>query len=183
VSKTEMHVLPWNQTTLAFLLAGKCYVTLEVVQTGTRYTYEIKQKVDKGKVTDPKTGQQKETVVKRYDFWFVAAQPGAIGDARPCYLGVIDPDTFRTTASTAKNKLANAENINLIGDVIRLLRAGQSDSHHVKIWHCGKCGRCNKPLKVPSSILTGLGPECASQMGIKMADASPTTIEKIAALG
>lgn len=183
MSKNEMHVLPWNSTTLAFLLAGKCYVTLEVVSTGVRYTYEIRQKVDKGMVTDPKTGKQKETIVKRYDFWFVAVQPGAIGDARPCYLGVIDPDTFRTTGSTTKNKLANAENINLIGDVVRDLRAGQNNSHKVKIWHCGKCGRCSKALKVPSSILTGLGPDCAEQMGIKMADASPTTIEKIASLG
>lgn len=182
----KMHVLPWNSTTLAFLLGGKCWVTLEDVATGVRYTYLIEQKVDYGMVTEthPKTGKkvQKETVVKRYDFWFVSVQPGAIGEAKPRYLGVIDPKTFRTTAGTAKNSLASAENINMFGDVLRDLRAGVSNAHKVKIWHCGKCGRCTRALKVPSSILTGLGPCCAAQMGIKMVDAKPTMIEKVAAL-
>jgi hypothetical protein len=30
-----------------------------------------------------------------------------------------------------------------------------------EVWHEGKCGKCGRALTVPSSILTGIGPECS----------------------
>jgi hypothetical protein len=30
----------------------------------------------------------------------------------------------------------------------------------IEIWHEGKCGKCGRQLTVPSSIETGIGPEC-----------------------
>lgn len=180
----DMNVLPWNKTTLAFLLAGRCWVSLEDVLTGTRFTYEVRQKVDMGDVTvTNKKGKQetRRTIVKRYDFWFVSLQKGAIGEAKPRYLGIVDPKGFRTTTKTRANVLATAENINMFGDVLRDLRAGLDRGHQVKIWHCGRCGRCGRALSVPSSIATGLGPDCAADMGITMVDVKPNLIEKIAA--
>jgi len=179
-----MHVLPWNATTLAFLFAGKCWVSLEDVLTGARFTYSVKQKVRMGYAPDPKKpGTQVYTVVERFPFWFVSLQVGAIGEATPRYLGVIEPATgFRTTAKTASNALATAENINMFGDVLRDLSAGLDRANQVRIWHCGRCGHCARALSVPSSIATGFGPDCAEKLGIEMTDTKPTLIEKIAAL-
>lgn len=182
---TPQHVLPWNETTLAFLLAGKCWVSLEHVLTGARYTYLVEQRVDYGTVTETdKDGKQvqRETIVKRHPFWIVSLQKGAIDEASPHYLGVIDSTAFRTSKGTAKAANATADNINTFGDVLRDLRAGQNNGHKVKIWHCGKCGHCARALSVPSSIKTGFGPDCAQKLGIEMADTSPTLIEKVAAL-
>lgn len=179
----EQHVLKHDKTTLAFLLAGRCYVTLEKIADGARHTYFVEQKVDKGLVDDPKhPGKKVQTIVKRYDFWFVSLVKGAIGDSKPRYLGVIDPTTFRTTTKTANNQLATADNINLFGDILRDLRAGVSNAHKVRIWHCGMCGRCGRELKVPESIATGIGPECAKTMGITMVSVEPSAVEKIASL-
>jgi hypothetical protein len=35
-----------------------------------------------------------------------------------------------------------------------------------EVYHEGRCGRCNRKLTVPESIETGLGPECASKLGL-----------------
>ena len=34
----------------------------------------------------------------------------------------------------------------------------------VEIWHEGKCGKCGRPLTVPSSIENGLGPSCLKKL-------------------
>jgi hypothetical protein len=179
----DSHVLPWNKTSLAFVLAGRATLTLEDVLTGQRFTYNVKQKVDKGYAPDPKhPGKQVYTIIKRHDFWFVSVQSGAVGASAAHYLGVIDPKGFRTTAKTKGQPGVTADTINVFGDMLRDLKAGLDRGHQLKIWHCGKCGRCGRTLTVPSSILTGIGPDCAADMGIEMVDATPTTIEKIGAL-
>lgn len=199
------HVLPHDANTRKFLLAGKCYVTLEKVIDGTRCTYRVQQKVTDHTFTDPDaydafvTGKDarvtdgdpdelgitpgaKVYVQERHPFWFVSLVKGAIGDTKPRYLGIIDAKGFRTTKATMKNKSATADNINLFGDTLRSLDGGASIAHAVRIWHTGRCGRCAKALSVPTSIATGLGPICAAQMGVSMKDVSPSLIEKIAAL-
>lgn len=179
----ETEVLPHNATTVAFLLAGRCYVTLEQIATSVRSTYFIEQKVKKGPVDDPKRpGYTINTVVERFDIWFVSLVKGAIGDSKPRYLGVIEPQGFRTTTKTANNPLATAENINLFGDLLRDLRAGISTAHKTRIWHCNRCGRCTRELSDPTSIATGLGPDCMKIMGIAPVDTAPTVVEKLAAL-
>lgn len=34
----------------------------------------------------------------------------------------------------------------------------------IRVFHEGRCGRCGRTLTVPSSITTGLGPECAEKV-------------------
>lgn len=38
-------------------------------------------------------------------------------------------------------------------------------SAKAKLYHEGRCGRCARLLTVPSSIASGIGPECASKLG------------------
>lgn len=180
---TTSPILPHNPTTLAFVLAGKCYVTLEQVIDGQRATYHVAQKGEMGDVTDPKTGKTTRTVVRRFPLWFVSTQHGAIGGGKKLYLGVVDETTFRTTKKTAKNPYATAFNINLFGDLLGALRGGKSLAHQINVYHCGRCGRCTRALSVPSSLLTGLGPDCAEVMGIAMVTTAATALQKLASLG
>jgi hypothetical protein len=38
------------------------------------------------------------------------------------------------------------------------------------IKHMGRCGRCGRPLTHPASLDTGIGPDCAAEMGIEWAE-------------
>lgn len=35
------------------------------------------------------------------------------------------------------------------------------------ILHIGACGRCGRPLTTPESLATGLGPDCAAELGVE----------------
>lgn len=35
------------------------------------------------------------------------------------------------------------------------------------ILHIGQCGRCGRPLTTPESLATGLGPDCAAELGVE----------------
>ena len=37
-------------------------------------------------------------------------------------------------------------------------------SDFLEVWHEGFCGKCGRRLTVPSSILTGIGPECFKKL-------------------
>lgn len=175
--------MPWNYS-LAYMLAGRAITTVESVSSGDRDTYLIEQVVDEVTKTDD-DGKEIKVNVRR-DRWFVSLLVGSDNTKSYKYLGCVDDvhgvRAFRTTKGTKKNAGANAENINRIGDVIRDLVAGVNKAHQTRIWHHGICGRCSKPLTVPASIATGLGPVCAGHMGINMKNVDPTLIEKLAAL-
>ena len=47
---------------------------------------------------------------------------------------------------------------------MRYLWAGKPLPEPARIFHMGRCGRCGRALTVPSSIESGLGPECAAKM-------------------
>jgi hypothetical protein len=34
----------------------------------------------------------------------------------------------------------------------------------IEVWHEGKCGKCGRTLTVPSSIESGIGPECMKSL-------------------
>lgn len=173
------HILSWD-TAMKFLLGGSSVVTLEAVSDGARDTYLIQQAVDVQKNEEGKS----EKI--RRQRWFVHLLVGADNTRSYNYLGCIDKKFgklgFRTTRATANNKGASAENINRIGDVIRDLEKGVDNSYQTRIWHRGLCGRCAAPLTVPASIATGLGPVCAKELGVPMADTTPSAIEQLAAL-
>jgi hypothetical protein len=176
--------MPWEYG-LAFLLAGRAVVTLEKITDGHRNTYLVDQVIDEVEVTDPKGGPSTTKKIRR-DKWFVSLLVGSDNNRNYKYLGFVDEKSgaraFRTTYGTKKNKSASADNINLFGDVMAALVAGESLGHQVRIWHHGICGRCCKTLTVPASIATGVGPTCAKALGIDMKNVDPTLIEKLAAL-
>ncbi len=172
-------ILEWTSA-LDFILAGRCVVTLESIADAERNTYLVEQVVDE---IEEKDGTKKEVRRQR---WWVSLLVGSDNTQDYRYLGTVDKVTgklaFRTTQGTVKNKGASAENINRFGDVIRDLVADVNNAHVTRIWHRGLCGHCARPLTVPSSIATGIGPVCAEKLGITMVSVEASAIEKLAAL-
>jgi hypothetical protein len=132
----------------AFMLAGNSTVTMVSTKTGTRFTYKIRAS-------------------EEGDVFFVSLLRGADNTADYSYMGRIDqrarfwagrkvpkPGDTGPDAPSSKAFLWAWE---------RLCNGVLLDS--LEIWHEGRCGRCNRKLTVPSSIASGVGPECAGKAG------------------
>jgi hypothetical protein len=131
---------------LAFMLGGNATVTLVSTKTGTRFTYKFR------KAEDSPT-------------FFISLLNGPDNTADYKYLGrvadrlwigrkVPKPGDISPDAPSAKALAWAWERLNR-DELPEVL----------EIWHEGRCGRCNRKLTVPSSIASGLGPECAGKEG------------------
>ena len=136
-----------------FMLAGNSTVTMVSTKTGTRFTYKIRANDDG-------------------DVFFVSLLRGADNTADYSYLGRIDqqkkarfwagrktpwPGDTGPTAPPAAGLPSGLGGAPLCKGVFALTS--------LEIWREGRCGRCNRKLTVPSSIASGLGPECAGKEG------------------
>lgn len=50
----------------------------------------------------------------------------------------------------------------------------------LEVWHNGRCSRCGRPLTVPESVSTGLGPVCAKELHGAMHMGVPTHTTSLA---
>jgi len=132
----------------AFLLGGHATVTLVSKASGTRYTYRVRAS-DAG------------------DTFFVSLLGGPDNEADYRYLGRIDnqgrfwagrriPQAGDVGRDAPSSKAFDWAWGHLKNDVLPV---------KLEIWHEGRCGRCNRKLTVPSSIASGVGPECAGKVG------------------
>lgn len=127
-----------NSDALNFILAGNSTVTFLNPETGNRFTYKVKKAKDS-------------------DLYFVSVltSPDVYS-----YIGYITKE-FRYGK---KSKISNsAQSIKVFNYVFKKLKSNNL-SEKVEIWHNGKCGKCGRKLTVPSSIDTGIGPECFKRL-------------------
>jgi hypothetical protein len=128
----------------AFILAGNATFTIVSKKTQARFTYRVRK---------PKDAD---------DISFVQIMNGSDNESSFAYVGFIRNGIFTHGGRKARAKV-DAPSVMAFGwTFISLMR----DSHlptTVEIWHEGRCGRCNRKLTVPSSIRSGLGPECATK--------------------
>lgn len=133
--------------TAEFVTAGKATFTVESV-TGQYYTYQVKHL--------PANSDFKES-------WRVKLLTGPDNTSSYTDLGKLDPNTGVVTfKNNANPESTPARVIRWAMDIVwgrRELPVGY------KIHHEGRCGRCRRPLTVPSSIESGIGPECAKAIG------------------
>lgn len=128
-----------------FTLAGDARLTLVSQKTGTRFTYRVTCKRDQeGKVSSPH---------------FVSLLNGADNNSNYAFLGTIfDGQTYRHSRKS-----------NVTPEAPSAKGWAWAWSYLVKeelppgcdVWHEGRCGRCGRPLTVPESIASGIGPICA----------------------
>lgn len=126
----------------AFALAGNATVTVVSKATGTRFTYRIKAS-DDGAVH------------------FVSLLGGADNETDYRYFGYIRRGVFVHGGAKAKVGY-DAPSAKAFDWVWKALSRDLMPAT-LEVWHEGRCGRCNRKLTVPSSIASGLGPECAGK--------------------
>ncbi len=128
---------------LRFLLAGNAHATFVSKVTGTRFTYKVVQ-------ADPRPGDTRPAP------HFVSILTG--GDDHYDYLGCIFGS--KIYAHGRKSRIhPDAPSARAFVWVWQRLTAGRVPET-CDVYHEGRCGRCGRRLTVPSSISSGLGPEC-----------------------
>ena len=134
-----------TNTALTFMLAGNARITAVSKKTGTRYTYQIRQKEnDFGKKTPH----------------FVSVLTGPDNRSDYTYIGYISSTGDFMPGKKGKPGCPSYKAFNWMYNV---LRSGHIHDD-VEIMHENRCGRCSRPLTVPESIQNGIGPECAKKV-------------------
>jgi hypothetical protein len=123
-----------NSKALNFILAGNSTSTFLNRETDNRFTYKVKKSKDS-------------------DLFFVSVltSPDVY-----TYIGYITND-FKLGKKSKISK--DAQSVKVFNYIFRKLKSGNLPEQ-IEIWHNGKCGKCGRKLTVPSSIDTGIGPEC-----------------------
>lgn len=133
----------------AFLLAGNARITLVSAKTGTRFTYRVRTAKDKPGLA------------------FVSVLRGASNEDDYTYLGTIfthEGDPVSTYRHGAKSPIGGeAPSARAFAWAFRMLGAEELPEG-CEVWHEGTCGRCGRALTVPSSIASGIGPECERKL-------------------
>jgi hypothetical protein len=144
-----------------FILAGNATFTLVSKKTGQRFTYKVRHASD----YDPTTSPYRQGKVMA----FVSVLTGSDNENSYSYLGV-----FKMGAGYcygAKSALGgdspSAKAFAWFHRAMYTQATMESGSvpEAVEFWHEGKCCRCGRKLTVPSSIASGMGPECATKTG------------------
>jgi hypothetical protein len=128
-----------HDAAIAFLLGGKATFTVKNENTGNRFTYRVRKK-------------------KTQDVFFVEFLYGSDNTRNYKYIGTIF-DKSRYIHSSKSGVSRDAISVKAFDYVFERLMNNKLP-HYISIYHEGKCARCNRPLTVPESILSGFGPEC-----------------------
>lgn len=146
---------------LKFMLAGNATFTLRSVKTGVRYTYKV----------TAVPAQTPEDVRKWGKKYFVALLTGPDNQGDFTYLGMLQGQRFRLTAKSkmrqdsAPVKAFDWTLRQLLFEGTQRPNPGYGLPPQLEFWHEGRCGVCNRPLTVPESIESGIGPVCAEKGG------------------
>jgi hypothetical protein len=145
--------------TKEFVTAGRAVFTLEIpaefqnkFSTKPHYTYKVTHK--------EASGQYREA-------WFVSLLTGPENTHDFTYMGMLDPENGKVNLTQKSRYPSDSWPVNLFqrsllnvwnGTQRKIIDAG------FKLHHEGRCGRCGRALTVPTSVESGIGPECAKRM-------------------
>ena len=134
----------------AFITAGKATFTVSNGK-GEHYTYRVTKKEAQGNYPAAH---------------FINLLTGPDNTSDYTYLGVLDAATgkVRTTAKSRYN--SDSKPVKVASWALSIVWQNATLPEGYAIQHEGRCGRCGRALTVPESIESGIGPECASKMGL-----------------
>lgn len=122
-----------------FIFAGNARFTIQSHATGRRFTLRVRR-------------SKRDATL-----YFVGLMTGSDNEAEYSYLGVLRDGAFATTAKSLNSPLA--------AQAVKWFFARLASAHALPttlaLWHEGRCGCCGRALTVPTSIASGIGPECA----------------------
>jgi hypothetical protein len=141
---------------LRFITGGNAYFTVRSQKTGTRYTYRVNRAACS-------RCQKLDCKCWAWPTYFVALLSGPDNTADYTYLGMLRENQFRLTrASKMQDSSGPVKAFRWVYE--RLVRREMPTQ--TEIWHEGRCGVCGRPLTVPESIESGIGPVCAGKGGL-----------------
>lgn len=133
------HKITDSKQALKFIFAGKSVVTFVNTNTGNRFTFKVKQAKDS-------------------NLFFVSV--------------LTNPDQYTYVGTCIEGNYKHGKKSNIKSDsqsvkvfeymIARLMNNTLTD--FLEVWHEGFCGKCGKRLTVPSSIITGIGPDCIKRL-------------------
>lgn len=144
--------------TLDFIRAGKAIFTIELSpefaathKIPPHYTFKVSHQ--------PAENGYREC-------WFVSLLTGPENTSDYTYVGLLADDN--TLRLTQKSKFRpDSMPVRILSRILANLVADTADritSAGFNLHHEGRCGRCGRLLTVPSSIESGIGPECAKRI-------------------
>lgn len=136
-----------------FILAGNATFTIETPDQGHR-TYKV---------------NHIEANDRWPEAWFVKILTGPDNNEDYTYLGKLDAFTGQLITTAKSCRKADHYDVKLLNRVLARVWGDDHaayEQHGFKTHHEGCCGRCGRTLTVPSSVESGIGPECAKIMGI-----------------
>lgn len=137
---------------LTFITAGRAIFTLVSKTSGERRTFRI---------AAPKDAAPGDAMR------FVSLLTGPDNTTNYEYVGLVTRVGDELVTRTSRGKLPTTP-LNTIGWLLaqlqRAVRGEPSKLDQVEVWHEGRCCRCGRRLTVPSSIESGIGPECATKI-------------------
>lgn len=124
---------------LKFMFAGKSVFTFINTKTGNRFTYKIKN-------------------AKNSNIFFVSVltNPDVYS-----YIGICVEGNYNHGKKSNISK--DAQSVKVFEYILNKLKSDNLPEF-LEVWHEGFCGKCGKRLTVPSSILTGIGPDCIKKL-------------------
>lgn len=124
---------------LKFMFAGKSVFTFINTKTGNRFTYKIKS-------------------AKNSNIFFVSVltNPDVYS-----YIGICVEGNYNHGKKSNISK--DAQSVKVFEYILNKLKSDNLPEF-LEVWHEGFCGKCGKRLTVPSSILTGIGPDCIKKL-------------------
>jgi hypothetical protein len=133
------HKINDTREALKFMFAGKSIFTFINTKTGNRFTYKIKSN-------------------KESNLFFVSVLTNPDNYS---YIGTCIEGNYRHGKKS--NISPEAQSIRVFQFMLGKLKSGDLPDF-LEVWHEGFCGKCGRRLTVPSSILTGIGPECFKRL-------------------
>ena len=123
---------------ITFITAGNATFTFLNTESGNRFTFNLKKSKD-GSIS------------------FLKVLTGSDWT----YVGFITNNKY---VHSKKSKISDSDqSVKVFKYVFNKLISGTLQDF-IEIWHEGKCGKCNRKLTVPSSIVSGIGPECVKKL-------------------
>jgi len=126
-----------------FMLAGDAVITLQSERTGGHFTYRVRK-------------------AKEGETWFVSVLTGT---DQYRYMGILAGARLMFRHTFKAQVAADSPSFRGFAYFWNHMSADRL-APHMKVRHEGRCGRCGRPLTHPESIDLGIGPECATKMGI-----------------
>lgn len=129
------HKINDTREALKFMFAGKSIFTFINTKTGNRFTYKIKSN-------------------KESNLFFVSVLTNPDNYS---YIGTCIEVNYKHGKKS--NISPEAQSVKVFQFMLNKLKSNNLPDF-LEVWHEGFCGKCGRRLTVPSSILTGIGPEC-----------------------